>query len=137
VSSEIPLLGRKVFEAISYSRKAEKKAKASMVLEHLLEGNPSLPFMALEDKIGEAGNSLSKGQLKLLAYARALLTNKKIVLIDEPFEGFDEEAIPFWAEILKQMATHRKVIVFSAHSLEAYLAPASVHQLPVNAKIFS
>lgn len=137
VSSEIPLLGRKVFEAISYSRKAEKKAKASMVLEHLLEGNPNLPAMTLEDKIGEAGNRLSKGQLKLLAYARALLTRKKIVLIDEPFEGFDEEAIPFWAEILKQMATHRKVIVFSAHSLEGYLAPTAVHQLPVNAKIFS
>ncbi len=129
VSNEIQLLGKTVFEAISYSRKANKRPAAQFLLDHLFEGNPALPQLSLNDPIGEAGNKLSKGQQQLLAYARALLTRKKIILIDEPFEGIGDESISFWVKEIRQLAKKKTVIIFSSKTLGGVFKPASVFHL--------
>jgi len=50
----------------------------------------SLP-KGLETALGEAGDSLSGGQIRRLAIARALLSPAPILLLDEPGEGLDAE----------------------------------------------
>ncbi|HFA48185.1 MAG TPA: ABC transporter ATP-binding protein [Bacteroidetes bacterium] len=130
VSAEVPLLGKTVFEAISYSRKKEKRRAAQALLDYLQNNNPALPALSLDSPIGDLGCNLSKGQRKLLAYARAMLTNKKIFLIDEPFEGFSKGAIPFWAGEIKKLAKHKTVLVFAAQPVRKWLQPAHTFKLP-------
>lgn len=122
VSSELPLLGNNVFEAISYSRKADKRPPARLLLAHLQKHNPDLPPLKLDDPVGDLGSRLSKGQVKLLSYARAILTDKNILLLDEPFEGLDPSTIPFWIEQLHALARDKTVVVFSSKLVDQRLA---------------
>ncbi len=87
VSSEFPLLGKNVFEAISYSRRKDKRPKAQKVLDFLQKNLPEDRKLQLDTPIGELGARLSKGQQKMLFYARAILSRKPIVLIEDPFKN--------------------------------------------------
>ncbi len=87
VSSEFPLLGKNVFEAISYSRRKDKRPKAQKVLDFLQKNLPEDRKLQLDTPIGELGARLSKGQQKMLFYARAILSGKPIVLIEDPFKN--------------------------------------------------
>ncbi len=130
VSDEIPLMGETVFEAISYSRKPEKRLPTQFLLKYLQNNNPDLPPLCLDDKIGDLGCNLSKGQRKLLAFARAVLTNKKIILIDELFEGLSPASIPFWSKEVRELATDKTVVVFTSQCIEEVLMPDEVFILP-------
>ena len=90
VSNEFQLFGRTVFEAISYSRKDEKKAPTQAMLDRLQNGLPERQKLTLDDKTGELGANLSQSQRKLMQYARAFLTGKSILLIESPFEALSE-----------------------------------------------
>lgn len=104
VSDEVPLIGNTVFEAISYSRKEEKRAAASEILSALgfyIKAETS----QLDIPVIEGGRNFSAGERKLLLIARALLTNKKIILLDEPFTDLDAT---FKNNVIEQLTKLRK-----------------------------
>ncbi len=88
ISPQLPLIGSTVFESISYSRNTEKIERCQEVLfdvQNRFDLDKSL-VLSLFDKIGENGNNLNPIQEELLVIVRAILTNKKIVMVDQlPF----------------------------------------------------
>lgn len=67
----------------------------------------------LNQWVGERGRSLSGGELKRLGLARAMLSKATFILLDEPFEGLDQENIQRVVELINQLATTKGVVVAS------------------------
>ena len=67
-------------------------------------------------KVGEGGEQLSAGERQLLAFARALYINPKILVLDEATSHVDPETERFIQEGLAQLLKGRTAIV-SAHRL--------------------
>ncbi|MDN5211345.1 ABC transporter ATP-binding protein [Fulvivirgaceae bacterium BMA12] len=111
VPEDWPFFGRTVFEAISYSRKSKKRSEAGRVLDLIQKNTPKHLKLTLDTRIGDLGANLSKGQKKLLAYARALLTAKPIIIIDEPFSGLDKSSRHHVAELINNLKGKKTVII--------------------------
>jgi ABC-type multidrug transport system fused ATPase/permease subunit len=69
-----------------------------------------------ESKIGERGASLSVGQKQLLAFARALAYNPKILVLDEATSSIDTETELLIRDALEKLMVHRTSIII-AHRL--------------------
>lgn len=78
--------------------------------------------------VAEAGLSLSGGQRQRLALARALLTQRPVLLVDEPTSALDDRRAQTVAETLERVATDRLVLMIS-HRPEALTRVTSVHRL--------
>lgn len=64
-------------------------------------------------------SKLSGGQLQRVLIARALLTNKELLILDEPVAGLDIEGRQSIRELLKKLNTdHGVTIIMISHELE-------------------
>lgn len=131
-SAEVPLLGRTVFEAVSYSRKADKRPRAQKLLDHL-QNLAELPHpMTLDDPIGEQGRMLSAGQRSVLRLLRALLTRKPILLLDEPFDSLSETGMAQLLDWLRQPKFQpQTVLLVSSRPLPYEFTTICLHE-PIN-----
>ena len=59
----------------------------------------------------DGGKNLSNGQRKLLIIVRALLSNKKILLLDEPFSDLDDLYKEKVIELLKVKSKTNTIII--------------------------
>ncbi len=122
VSDEFALVGRSVFEVVSYSRSKSKMDKAQQVLDMLQEGIPEKMKLSLRDKVAENGSNLSKTQQKMLQYVRAILSDKPILIIDEPIRNLEKNTK---LNILSWLLTVKsdKTIVFLCKTWRETLVP--------------
>jgi ATP-binding cassette subfamily B protein len=81
-------------------------------LESIVERSP----LGLDAPVGDDGVLLSGGQRQRLAWARALLADTEILLLDEPTSSVDSRTEQVLQEALRETARHRTVIVV-AHRL--------------------
>jgi ABC-type bacteriocin/lantibiotic exporter with double-glycine peptidase domain len=119
LSDEFPLIGKSVFETISYSRKEEKRAPAFQMLQKLGYVKGTDDESVLDEPIFENGKNISYSQRKILMLARALLTNKKILLLDEPFEGLDEVLIQKIVAIIEEYRVNHTVLIIDRNQQHA------------------
>ena len=76
------------------------KARVSRLVEALMAD-----FASLRPNLKQLGGSLSGGQQQLLALARALITEPKLLLLDEPSEGIQPSLLDDISEVLRKISS--------------------------------
>jgi len=75
----------------------------------------------LSNIISHKGIELSGGQRRRVEIARSLVTNPKIILMDEPFAGIDPIAVDEIKKILHQLVSQNISILITDHNVQAAL----------------
>lgn len=60
---------------------------------------------------------LSKGMKQRLNLAQAIIGNPKIIIFDEPSNGFDCSSISMFYKILRKLADNNSIVIISSHHL--------------------
>jgi len=81
-------------------------------------------FPRLEERRASRGTDLSGGEQQMLAIARALIRDPKIILLDEPFEGLAPVIVRDLVEACRKLAAAGQTIVLAEQNLAATLALA-------------
>jgi branched-chain amino acid transport system ATP-binding protein len=81
-------------------------------------------FPRLRERRGSRGTDLSGGEQQMLAIARALVRDPKIVLLDEPFEGLAPVIVRDLMTACRDLAAAGQTIVLVEQNLAATLALA-------------
>ena len=82
-------------------------------------------FPRLKERCFSRGTDLSGGEQQMLALARALIRDPKIILLDEPFEGLAPVIVQDLMRICRELATAGQTIFLIEQNLAATLALAS------------
>jgi len=81
-------------------------------------------FPRLRERAGQAGGTLSGGEQQMLALGRALLTNGRVLLLDEPSEGLAPQIVHEIGRILGRLKAERLSILLVEQNYHLALAIA-------------
>ncbi len=81
-------------------------------------------FPRLKERRGSRGTDLSGGEQQMLAIARALIRDQKIILLDEPYEGLAPVIVSHLMAACRELAQAGQTIVLVEQNLAASLALA-------------
>jgi len=95
---------------LSNTRREEKEIRAK-ALEHLA-------LMGLENRIEELADNLPFGEQRLLEMARALVSEPKLLLFDEPTSGLNEIELQRMAQVIRKIQKMGLTILLVEHNMD-------------------
>lgn len=93
--------------------------------------NDSERIEKILQRVGLAGRkndlvrTFSRGMQQRLSIGRALLSDPKIILLDEPFAGLDQSAIENFVDLFTSLISPERMIILTTHDLQLGLQLAS------------
>ncbi|MFT5166280.1 MAG: lipopolysaccharide export system ATP-binding protein [Saprospiraceae bacterium] len=94
----------------------QSKAEQKVALENLIEE------FNLHEVRKNTGDTLSGGERRRTEIARALATNPKFILLDEPFAGIDPIAVEDIQNIISRLKTKNIGILITDHNVQETLS---------------
>lgn len=73
----------------------------------------------LDDRAGDRVSSFSRGLRQRLALERALLHGPRLVLLDEPFTGLDDESAALLAARLRRLREAGAIVLMATHDFDS------------------
>jgi ABC-type transport system involved in cytochrome bd biosynthesis fused ATPase/permease subunit len=93
-------------------------------------GRAALHEVELSRPVGEGGSGLSAGQRRRVAVARALLTRRRVLLLDEPTAGLDAATEAQVLASVRELAANGALVLMVAHRPAVLAAADRVVTLP-------
>ena len=84
-----------------------------------------LEFVQLQDASNEYAANLSYGQQKLLEFARLLMDDPSLILLDEPFAGINPTRTQRLQRRLQALVEQGKTLLVTAHEMKTMMAICS------------
>jgi heme exporter protein A len=79
----------------------------------------ALEAARLTDRAGDRVSGFSRGLRQRLALERALLHAPRLVLLDEPFTGLDDESTALLSDRLRQLRASGAIVLMATHDFES------------------
>lgn len=114
---------RRIFGQITVQENlqlAAMTAEKSRTLDEIYE-----IFPRLAERKRNRGKQLSGGEQQMLAIARAMIRNAKIILLDEPFEGLAPLIVRDLIEVCRNLAESGHTVVIVEQNVRAALSLAN------------
>ena len=121
IQQKVYLMNETIETNITFSKKNlfTKKNLVSLLVDCGLDKFTSDSYLNSSFKIGENGNKLSEGQKQKLAIARALFSNREILILDEATSALDSSSEEKIFKLLKNVSKY-KTIIFITHNQKNY-----------------
>ncbi len=115
-----------ILETLKLSR-ADRKRRAAELLEQF----------GLSHKANDLARTCSGGERRKLEIARALVTNPKLILLDEPFSGVDPIAVEDLQEEIRQLTQRGISILITDHNVQQTLRVCDRAYILTNGRVLA
>jgi urea transport system ATP-binding protein len=110
--------GRMIFPSLTVKENIETGMEVSKMKK--IPDEIYALFPVLHDMRSRKGGNLSGGQQQQLAIARALVTNPKVLLLDEPTEGIQPSIIKDIANVLNEIKKMRDITIIVSEQVLSF-----------------
>ena len=105
--------GRRIFGSLTVKENLDVAARpaAASSTRHWSREEVNKIFPRLKERQHQLASSLSGGEQQMLAIGRALMTNPKVLLLDEPSEGLAPQIVNEVGNVLMTLKAHISIVL--------------------------